>query len=308
MELSKVTHSCYLCNELLVGTNISEEHIIPNSIGGRLKSKNLLCSICNKKTGELFDRELAKIGNILANNFNIKRDRGIVPNYIANEIVTEKEVIVSPGLKINYLHPEHGEENGISWIQAHNEKRLLQEIERVKMTLKDENTSLEFIKFENVDVEKKITFYREETMEPNLLFRSICKTMVNFYILKTGDNASVEKIINFLKFDMENMFAWFLNANICKEYHQDKPYHILIIKGDSKQKALYGYYEIFGIRGFAALLNGRYTGEDLLLAYTYDPVSAKEIDADYFHFNLPVTNLIDLIHFKQGLDYYDIFP
>lgn len=45
---------CYLCGKLLNEANSSVEHIIPNAIGGHLKSKNLLCKDCNSNTGELY--------------------------------------------------------------------------------------------------------------------------------------------------------------------------------------------------------------------------------------------------------------
>lgn len=38
----------------------SEEHIIPNAIGGKLKSKELICKKCNSKLGHSMDKELAE--------------------------------------------------------------------------------------------------------------------------------------------------------------------------------------------------------------------------------------------------------
>ena len=46
---------CYLCGTLLNESNRSVEHIIPNAIGGHLKSKNLLCKDCNSNTGQKID-------------------------------------------------------------------------------------------------------------------------------------------------------------------------------------------------------------------------------------------------------------
>ena len=49
---------CYLCGTLLNESNRSVEHIIPNAIGGHLKSKNLLCKDCNSNTGQKIDAEI----------------------------------------------------------------------------------------------------------------------------------------------------------------------------------------------------------------------------------------------------------
>ena len=51
---------CYLCGTLLNESNRSVEHIIPNAIGGHLKSKNLLCKDCNSNTGQKIDAEISK--------------------------------------------------------------------------------------------------------------------------------------------------------------------------------------------------------------------------------------------------------
>ena len=49
---------CYLCGMLLSESNRSLEHIIPNAIGGHLKSKDLICKNCNSNTGQKIDAEI----------------------------------------------------------------------------------------------------------------------------------------------------------------------------------------------------------------------------------------------------------
>ena len=67
---------CYLCGKLLNEANSSVEHIIPNAIGGHLKSKNLLCKDCNSNTGQNIDATLSEQLNFIANMLNIECDRG----------------------------------------------------------------------------------------------------------------------------------------------------------------------------------------------------------------------------------------
>ncbi|MBK8089045.1 MAG: hypothetical protein IPK31_14495 [Chitinophagaceae bacterium] len=67
---------CYICQVDITSTNETEEHIILNACGGRLKSKDLLCKNHNSLFGESFDSELAKQTNDLANLLLIKRHRG----------------------------------------------------------------------------------------------------------------------------------------------------------------------------------------------------------------------------------------
>ena len=66
---------CYLCKEVLFKENESVEHIIPNSIGGRLKSKKLLCKKCNSKLGTEYDSEVSKMYNLSMIVSGIKKDR-----------------------------------------------------------------------------------------------------------------------------------------------------------------------------------------------------------------------------------------
>lgn len=58
---------CYVCGCQLNKFNETEEHIIQYSIGGVLKSKQLLCKQCNSMLGHDIDDELAKQFNCFAN-------------------------------------------------------------------------------------------------------------------------------------------------------------------------------------------------------------------------------------------------
>ena len=71
---------CALCNVEISENNDSKEHIIPNAIGGKKKVKGFICDLCNIKSGDAWETELAKQLNSLCLLFNIKRDRGAVPS------------------------------------------------------------------------------------------------------------------------------------------------------------------------------------------------------------------------------------
>ena len=67
---------CYACKEELSKSNDHYEHIIQNAIGGRLKSKGLICRACNIQFSQVIDVTLAKQLNFFSTSFNIKRDDG----------------------------------------------------------------------------------------------------------------------------------------------------------------------------------------------------------------------------------------
>jgi len=64
--------ACFACKEINV---LTDEHIIPQALGGRLK-EYLYCKVCNDKFGKVVDAEIAnQFGNI-ATILKIRRERG----------------------------------------------------------------------------------------------------------------------------------------------------------------------------------------------------------------------------------------
>ena len=95
--------NCFICNETLTEINASDEHIILNSLGGHLHSKNLLCKKCNSKLGNQTDAALAETLKFAASQLNVKRCRG------ENQIIrtNEKEKYdLAPGYKPVLKQPE----------------------------------------------------------------------------------------------------------------------------------------------------------------------------------------------------------
>ena len=75
-----VANRCTLCDCILTEANSTEEHIIPNAIGGRRKVSGFICETCNHDTGSKWDAELARQLNPLSLYLGIRRQRGTVPS------------------------------------------------------------------------------------------------------------------------------------------------------------------------------------------------------------------------------------
>lgn len=70
------TKKCIYCGCLLSNDEISEEHIIPNSISGRIKSSEICCKLCNNFVNQKFDVAFSKIFvPIISRMPNLQRDR-----------------------------------------------------------------------------------------------------------------------------------------------------------------------------------------------------------------------------------------
>lgn len=113
---------CYLCGVLLDKSNSSVEHIIPNALGGNIKSRQLLCKKCNSNTGQNVDSELSKQLNFFANMLNIRRDRGepqefkikdevsgvlyrCLPGGNINNICNIKQILFNENTVLDYVKP-----------------------------------------------------------------------------------------------------------------------------------------------------------------------------------------------------------
>ncbi len=68
-----VAGQCTLCSCSLTADNNTEEHIIPNAIGGRKKVQGFICRTCNSESGSEWDNELARQLNPLSIHLGIRR-------------------------------------------------------------------------------------------------------------------------------------------------------------------------------------------------------------------------------------------
>lgn len=272
--------NCYLCGENITEKNITEEHIIPNALGGKLKSKELICMNCNSKFGESLDIELAKQMNIYANMLNIPRDRGCPPNV---ECVSEEgkpKYRIAPGGKPLLVHPyKVSEESGKIKFECppHRLKDFKREIES---RFAKENKKVEFEIGEIKSEQLKEPVTQELAHYGGKYFSALNKIAVNFYIYLKKESSLVQHIINELKNEndvFENIVLYSLESKKeLEETQLTEVFHKLILKMDKEEKKIYVYIELFSSDCFLILLNDNYTGENYTKVYTYNVVSRAE--------------------------------
>lgn len=267
---------CYRCNHELTESNASEEHIILNACGGRLKSRALLCKKCNSVFGNKFDRELAQTTNDIANLLLIKRQDGNPQPIKSTRTTTGEKYYIEPGgspvqSKTNYEITQQDNGNTNLRVTAKNRKELKKTLQGLKK------------KFPALDLDKALEsaqekeYYINDSFEVNSeiggkgAFRSIAKTAINFYIYKGGDKVFIEHLLPYLEEKEELDVVWmhYPGQNIYTS-ENDEITHVLKLIGDSNEKILYAYIELFNLHNFIVRLSESYTGTDMDHDYIFN--------------------------------------
>lgn len=292
---------CFICGCEL-DENTKPEHIIPNGIGGKLKSKEILCNKHNNELYEL-DQIICKDLETHTNRLNPSRDNGKNPS-TTYELPTGQKVIMQPNgeyyaekpaVQVNEL------EDGKIQIQystyysngsQHKEFALNQLKSITKGICEKQGIAEEKIKsvLNNID----------ETFEKNIktdfnpilkiqfqfnssgkLFLGISKIALDFYFYNKLSKNHVEKFLNkFIEQDItfiNNNANYYYDDNL---FSTDSIYHTLILKGDKINELLYCIVSLYGVLNCIVFLNRNYMGENFIKTYSYDLRNKEVVNFD----------------------------
>ncbi len=278
--------NCYICEQKITSDNIYNEHIVLNSIGGRLTSEDIMCKICAKDLDPL-DSALYKPLHPIANLLDIKRDRKKTKDFKAELIEDKREVSIAPGGKPKLTRPyivDEIDQGGKLSIDAPNEKMMRQALKGLRRKypeLSDDKTE-QFIQGATKEKEPigKVKF--DISFNDDCL-RAICKMAMGFYIYHGGERKYIAHLIPYLKRENEEkinvVHHYYPSSDKIHDYleQDEKITHCLFIKGDSQNKCLYGFIQLFGTFQFLILLSNDYQGEDLCKSYIFDVLARTEI-------------------------------
>lgn len=293
---------CYIKDELLSAENESLEHVIPNALGGHLKSKQLVCSEINTGMFSKLDAELCKRIEI-AKLIKFKRDDGKnQPEIIgtSNDGLKYSVNNTQHGKLLSVKPIEHTDENGKRFLKfpLHQKNEVISARLKKNPLLKEENIE---IKIENEDTYNRLDFQNGLNIITSTdSFRAIAKIATNFYILKNGDKKYILDIVDFI-IGAENISKINLGYFYPEEFlniklEDSEVSHILYLKGCKKEKVLYCYVELFNCHCFVVILNSNYSGPEIQETYIWNLVNSKEIDENIF-----MDISIDIILKPRGL-------
>jgi hypothetical protein len=279
---------CYNCGILIDETNVSEEHIINNSIGGRLKSKGLLCKKCNEGFGGTIDRELEEQIGMLTDLLGVKRERPKSRVYIPMYADDGEMKVVGVKMKPHGRLTVHVDENIEVNLYESDEKFDKLKDKKQKELEKKHNAKFEYIESTELPNKKKFRFKNKLTDEHwNIafggkdFFRAIAKISLNYYIRRGYEKAFCSKVIAFVKGEINNDLAYFyFPSPVHYQVHDlgnDEVSHIIHIRGDQNSRILYAYVELFNCQNVLIIYDMNYTGPAINDTYAFDLMTGKEI-------------------------------
>lgn len=282
---------CIKCNNKLIfdgpNKNTSVEHIIPNAIGGKLKSSKLLCKKCNSDYGKECDSELCKQLKFITVMLNPSRDRQT--NLIFKTSNNEKYDISSNG-KLVLKKPQIKQEKNGEHIHYEITSRSRDETNQILRKLKKKypNLDIESIK-NNIVLSKE---YINEKININMEFggelvlKAIYKIILEYYIENGGKPKNTE-LYN------KNVHIFALSQFIFDKYTKDTINHGIFIKGDPKEKYLIGYVELYKAYRYIVLLDDNYNGNYIESYYCYDLFNNKQLNNIFIEPNINLKKLYE---------------
>lgn len=275
---------CYVCDSEISSANETEEHIIINAAGGRLKSKELLCKKCNSDFGEKIDSELAKQVNSIANMLMIKRHRGEPQPIVGDRPSTgeqyDLEVGGTPRLRKPTIDKTTDGNNTNIAITARSESELRKILKGIAKNNPhfDVEEAMKTAQWKKEYLDEALHF--QNTVGGKEVFRAICKCATNFYVYKKGDATFIKDLIPYIKGEKEADIVWMHYQEDVYELSSEESFHLIHLVGNSTEKILYCYVDYFNTYKYLVFLCDNYNGNDLAETYCSDLINVKEINKD----------------------------
>lgn len=300
--MDEIKYYCYICDEELTDTNNSDEHIILNSIGGHLHSKQLLCKKCNSKLGDTADAKLAEDLSFYTDMLKVKKVRNNPHKQIMLDDEGHEVVVNEAGAKIELRRPyknidkEEGLNNIRIQITARNKKELMGILNSIAREGTIHQEEADKLINKAVTIEHRPILHKQISISQEA-FPSIIKSAVNYYLYKTQDTPRIKHLIPYILGEKDAKEVLYLHHLKELPYDETKEEvtHMIHIEGCKDTALLYAMMEYYGIFIYIVVLDSDYHGDYINETYTYDTIEGCEINRS---FSLPLT-LEDLNVFRE---------
>lgn len=275
---------CYLTGTKLTSENSSLEHIIPNALGGVLKSKAVLCAEANTKLSLDIDNKFNEIFAGTYRRLPIEKDRqtnrGITGKHVGyNEKVVQKDGKWFP------WKPFYDAQKKVVYAQ----------------TLKIAEGFIESMKKKGLIPKEEIITPQDDLagsieipfdLDHQRFVRGLAKIAAGFATLKNIKRQDLRMIIDLEKEDILSEIVSFPYVPVDNwemafefESHTSKhyPIHGLSLSSVPEHNVLLCYIELFSTYQYILVLNDDYMGPKVHESYIYSLLESKEISALEYH-------------------------
>ena len=279
---------CYHCKKLFSDVGVSNEHIIPDALGGKgLVSRNLLCEKCNNEWAASIDNVLiAQLGS-LADFIGVPRDRKNDSKQIPVSSDNPELKSIRLGGRGSYKIQIQSSGINIPPIEATTKEDALKKAKKIIKEL-----ARKYPQFLNADIEKETVWsrggYCKIYMGNHLIngkrffkiggvkfFQGITKILVNYAGAKGVPYDELENPLHFLieggKFN-HFIQPYYLEFDLDLEPIS----HTIYLKGCTKDHLLIAYLELFDTFCFIALLNSNYHGPEIESSVSFDLLTGQK--------------------------------
>lgn len=281
---------CALCEEQIIDSNNSWEHIILNAIGGRRKVNGFICKSCNDSTGHIWDTALAKQLNPLSLLLKINRERGDAPSQVFETTKGEKITFQSDG-HMTLSKPDFKLEPVGDLMELRINARSSKEAREIATGLKR--------KYPNLDIEELMrkaevkSYNLQDALKIRVSFgisdagRSIVKSVLALAVQNGIDPQSCQNALRYLKdVRAEKCLGFYYARDILLDRPQSKVFHCVAISSNIQTGCLLGYVENFGAQRIVVCLSDSYSGPDVHDIYAIDLIASEELELS---FAIPLT-------------------
>ena len=298
-------NNCVICNSSFENVQDSNEHIIPNALGGRKKIKGFICVDCNNITGREWDAELIKQLEPISLYLRIKRERGETKPQIFNTssggtIRLKNDGTMEypkPLIKENYCEDT---KSGIIYASLRTKKEAKQLIEGYKRKgykLQNEEQLLNSIETKQSYLNESVNF--NISIGGEKAGRSIVKSLLAFAIANNVKLDNCMLAIKYLKEqNIEACFGYWNNRDFIKNRERGIPIHCIALRGIKEKLLLLGYIEFFGIWRMVSCISDSYNGEDFSSSYAINPIDGNEVKID-IELNILYSEIKDAYDYKM---------
>lgn len=292
---------CFCCCESKV---LTEEHIIPQSLGGKL-SAWIYCKDCNDKFGRGIDAELVNNFRYFPTALKVDRKRGKSQRY--DVYFPQKDIeLTCNGREFKRKKPivkirKDGDKVEYVEIIA----RSGDELDKITLEIKRKYSLDHEFENKNETIAGPIEVEREFIFDNSLIRRAVSKIVYSLICIKIPDqhvfSSSFDDIRSYIRFGADEDFASanFRNTNFMSD--NVRPLHKIHISFNKPNKLVIGFICLFGIFKYTTLLSKEFNSLiDLAdLDYTFDPTTGKEI-CTKANFMAPKIGINDILFPKHS--------